>query len=259
MRRGRVLLLLLLASLALAATSGPARAQALVADLTNHLIAITTGFTGTSVVLFGATDGSGDVIVVVRGPERDVTVRRKSKVAEVWVNTRQVTFQSVPSYYSIAAGSPGREDTPPLDEIAPLAMRQLHQIGLDTLRLNSDAAATPQEIDEFRTALLRNEARGGLYPPSIGHVTFIPKGGHLFRTDLHFPANVPTGTYSVQVFLVRDKAVVAGQTTPLVISELGVDAEVHDFADRYALVYGLVAITLAALAGWLASLPFRNA
>ncbi|HEV3177595.1 MAG TPA: TIGR02186 family protein, partial [Stellaceae bacterium] len=67
------MLLLLLASLGLAAASGPARAQALVADLTNHLVAITTGFTGTSVVLFGATDGNGDVIVVVRGPERDIT------------------------------------------------------------------------------------------------------------------------------------------------------------------------------------------
>ncbi|MGH7124025.1 MAG: TIGR02186 family protein [Stellaceae bacterium] len=247
MRRRRFLVPLLLASLAAA---GPARAQALVADLTNHLVAITTGFTGSSVVLFGATDGTGDVIVVVRGPERDMTVRRKSKVAEVWVNTRQVTFQGVPSFYSISSSKP-------LDDIAPPAMRQLHQIGLDTLRFSTEASISPQESEEFRAALLRNAARGGLYPPGVGPVRFL--GDKLFRTDIRFPANVPTGTYLVQVFLVRDKAVVAGQTTPLVISELGVDADVHDFADRYALAYGLTAITLAALAGWLASLPFRNA
>ena len=36
-------------------------AQQLVADLSSHLIAITTGFTGTEVVLFGTTDGAGDV------------------------------------------------------------------------------------------------------------------------------------------------------------------------------------------------------
>jgi uncharacterized protein (TIGR02186 family) len=250
MTRRRRALLLLLVSLALAAANQPARAQPLVADLTNHLVAITTGFTGTSVVLFGATDGNGDVIVVVRGPERDITVRRKSKVAEVWVNTRQVTFQSVPSYYSIASSKP-------LDDMAPPAMRQLHQIGLDNLRLNTESPISPKETEEFRAALLRNEARAGLYPPGIGQVSFL--GDRLFRTDIRFPANVPTGTYLVQVFLVRDKAVVSGQTTPLVVSELGLDAEVHDFADRFALAYGLVAITLAALAGWLASLPFRNA
>ncbi|HXP75403.1 MAG TPA: TIGR02186 family protein [Stellaceae bacterium] len=250
MRRQRLWLLLLVASLGLAAGADPARAQALVADLTNHLVAITTGFTGTSVVLFGATDGTGDVIVVVRGPERDMTVRRKSKVAEVWVNTRQVTFQSVPSFYSIASNKP-------LDDIAPPAMRQLHQIGLDNLRLTTEAPLSPQETEEFRAALLRNEARAGLYPPGAGQVSFL--GDRLFRTDIRFPANVPTGTYLVQVFLVRDKSVVSGQTTPLVISELGLDADVHDFADRYALAYGLAAIALAALAGWLASLPFRNA
>ncbi len=250
MTRRWLALLLLLVSLCLTAASQPARAQPLVADLTNHLVAITTGFTGTSVVLFGATDGNGEVIVVVRGPERDITVRRKSKVAEVWVNTRQVTFQSVPSYYSIASSKP-------LDDMAPPAMRQLHQIGLDNLRLNTESPISPKETEEFRAALLRNEARAGLYPPGIGQVSFL--GDRLFRTDIRFPANVPTGTYLVQVFLVRDKAVVSGQTTPLVVSELGLDAEVHDFADRFALAYGLVAVSLAALAGWLASLPFRNA
>lgn len=249
MKGWRPALLLPLALLCVA-NAGAARAQALVADLNNHLVAITTGFTGTSVTLFGATDGNGDVIVVVRGPERDVTVRRKSKVAEVWVNTRQITFQGVPSFYSIASDKP-------LDDIAPPAMRQLHQIGLDNLRLVTEAPISPQETEEFRSALLRNAERAGLYPSGVGQVRFL--GDKLFRTDIRFPANVPTGTYLVQVFLVRDKAVVAGQTTPLVISELGIDAEVHDFADRFALAYGLVAISLAALAGWLASLPFRNA
>src|SRR6516164_11463525 len=84
----------------------PARAQGLVADLTSHLIAITTGFTGASVVLFGATDGPGDVIVAVRGPEREMTVRRKNRVAGIWVNTQQVTFSNLPSFYAVAASRP---------------------------------------------------------------------------------------------------------------------------------------------------------
>ena len=246
----RALPALLLAGLLLSAAAAPARAQALVADLTSHLVAITTGFTGTNVVLFGATDGTGDVIVVVRGPERDLIVRRKSKVAEVWVNTRQVIFPGAPSYYSLASNRP-------LDDIAPQAVRQLHQIGLENLRLNTDTALDPAETAEFRTALMRNQTRAGLYLPTVRQVSFL--GDRLFRTTIDFPANVPTGTYLVEVFLVRDKAVVSGQTTPLVISELGIDAEVHDFADRNGLAYGLIAVAMAALAGWLSSLPFRNA
>jgi uncharacterized protein (TIGR02186 family) len=240
---------LLLAGLAWAASPGIARAQALVADLTSHLVAITTGFTGTSVVLFGATDGVGDVIVTVRGPDRDMAVRRKSKVAQVWVNTREVTFVQAPSFYSMASSRP-------LDQIAAQAMRQLQQIGLENLRLTAAGTVSPEETAEFREAFLRNQVRAGLYVPVVGQVTFL--GSRLFRTTISFPRNVPTGTYRVEVLLVRDKAVVTGQTVPLAISEIGLDAEVHDFADRNALLYGLIAVLLAVVAGWLASLPFRH-
>ena len=47
-----------------------------------------------------------------------------------------------------------------------------------------------------------------------------------------FPANVPTGTYLVTVFLIRDKDVISGQTTPLVVSKVGIDADVSGFAVR---------------------------
>jgi len=94
-RRSRLALLLFAA---LACTGGPARADGVVADLSSHLIAITTGFTGASVVLFGATEGRGDIITVVRGPEREMTVWRKGKVAGIWVNAEAVVFGNVPSF-----------------------------------------------------------------------------------------------------------------------------------------------------------------
>src|SRR6202044_4044993 len=106
MKRGR-LSLALLGLLAL--PPGSANADAVVADLSSHLIAITTGFTGASVVLFGATDGLADVVAVVRGPERDVTVWRKGKVAGIWTNAESVTFANVPSFYGIAASRPIEE------------------------------------------------------------------------------------------------------------------------------------------------------
>jgi hypothetical protein len=70
---------------------------------------------------------------------------------------------------------------------------------------------------------------------------------------------VPTGTYLIQVFLVRDGDVVSGQTTPLVVSKVGIDAAISDFAIRQSAAYGAIAIAVALAAGWIASLPFRRA
>jgi uncharacterized protein (TIGR02186 family) len=242
----------LLAALCLASLATPAAAaEPLIADLTSHLIAITTGFTGTNVVLFGSTDGAGDIIVVVRGPERDTIVRRKSRVAGLWINKRQVTFTSVPSYYAVFSSRP-------LEEIAPPSVQALHQIGLTNLHLGVlERKRSPDDVANFRAALIRDRQRDGLFGDTVGRVNFL--GDRLFRATITFPANVPTGTYLVEIFLVRDKGVVTGQTTPLVVSQAGIDAEINEFAGRWAFFYGVVAVVGAAMAGWLASLPFRNA
>ena len=53
--------------LALLAADQPARAQELVADLSDHLIAIDSEFTGTDLLVFGAIEGDGDVVVAALG------------------------------------------------------------------------------------------------------------------------------------------------------------------------------------------------
>jgi hypothetical protein len=75
---------------------------------------------------------------------------------------------------------------------------------------------------------------------------------------MDFPANVPTGIYTVEVYLLRKGEVVSAQTTPLIISKTGIGAEVFDFANRQAALYGLLAVLLAALAGWLGAVALRR-
>jgi uncharacterized protein (TIGR02186 family) len=227
----------------------PARADVVAADLTSHLIAITTGFTGASVVLFGATDGLADVVAIVRGPERDATVWRKGKIAGIWANTESVTFANIPSFYAVAASRP-------LNDLLSPAAAALYRIGTDNLKFEALSDTEPDRLRVFADALIDVRKRAGVFSPNHQKIAFL--GDRLFRTTFFFPANVPTGTYLVEVLLVRDKDVVGGQTTPLIVSKVGVDAAVFDFARGNALAYGAIAVTMAVMAGWIASLPFRN-
>ena len=236
------------AVLVLFATTG-ARAQPLVAELSDHLVAITTDFTGTEVLLFGAIDADGDVAIVVRGPEVPLLVRRKARVAGVWANRDEARFDSAPAFYAVASNRP-------IAEIAPRAELARNQIGVENLDLVATGEMDPADEALFREAFIRNKQREGLYSVEPGKVIFLT--GRLFRTDLYFPANVPVGTYTVQVFLVREGEVVSAQTTPLVISKVGVGAEIYLFANRHSALYGLLAIAVALMAGWLASLVFRR-
>ncbi|MEM7441942.1 MAG: TIGR02186 family protein [Pseudomonadota bacterium] len=258
---GRVTTVIGLLLLGGAAVSRGASAQEVVADLSHHLIAITTEFTGTAVTLFGSIEGEGDIAVIVRGPSEPVTVRQKDRVAGVWINSASLTFEQVPSYYSVAANRP-------LDNVARPSVLTRHGIGLNYLnfpvRGNIPRIASPDggslseeaTIDMFREALIRNFQHDDLYVDDLGVVTFL--GPNLFRATIEFPTNVPTGQYTVSVYLIRDGDIVTAQTSPLVVSKIGLGANIFDFSRRNAAAYGLLAIAMAVFFGWLASIVFRS-
>ncbi len=245
----RRLLLSSLVALVVLAFAAPARAQQVVADLSRHLVAITTGFVGTDVLLFGAVEGSGDVVVIVRGPDRREVVRRKARVGGIWVNVEELAFTNAPSFYAVAASRP-------VDELLSARLRARHRIGTEFLDLRAARQIDPKILEAFRAGLMRNKARKGLYLDAQGRVSFL--GNRLFRTTLSFPANVPTGTYTVEVLLVRNGGVVSAQTSPLLISKIGLGAEVYRFANNHAMLYGIIAILIALAAGWIAAAVFRK-
>ncbi len=223
--------------------------ELLVADLSNHLVAITTGFTGTDVLVFGAKDGPGEIVVVVRGPSVDLAVRRKRRIAGIWVNAESAVFSGVPSFYAVASSQP-------IDTLLPATVQARQGIGIGNLTFEPAPGSERPDLAVFREALVRDKQAGGLFGIDVARVTFL--GERLFRTTVHFPANVPTGSYLVEVLLIRDGEVAGAQTTPLVISKIGVGADVYEFAQTNSAAYGLLAILGALMAGWIAHLVFRR-
>ena len=96
-RLAKIMAIVALAGIAAAAVIWPyvAGADYLVADLSKRRIDITLGFSGAEVLLFGATDGGGDVVVVVRGPKQPVVVRKKERVLGIWANHDWMRFDDV--------------------------------------------------------------------------------------------------------------------------------------------------------------------
>jgi len=243
------LLFALLPLAMLAVGAGRAVAQSLVADLSSHEIAITAGFSGTELLLFGATEGEGDVVVVVRGPAVTMNVRRKSRVLGIWINTQSMRFNEVPSFYRVASSKP-------IEQITTPGMRQRLQIGIESVRAQPARETSAEALRDFRAGMIRNKVRDALWDDAPEQVTFL--GPKLFRTTIKFPANVPTGNYTVEVFLLKDGREAGGQTTPMRVKKTGVGAAIYDFAHQQAALYGLAAVLVAVAAGWSASAAFRR-
>ncbi len=245
-----ILFLLITASLALA--GGAARAVPLIADIDRHLVAITTDFTGSELLIFGSIDledeDDAEIVVVVFGPNEEVVVRRKDRVAGMWINQAAMTFSRVPAFYHAATSNPE-------GVTLPATARARHQIGTDNIRMRGPEDAPEDSVEVFKEALLRNKIAIGHYVSDRG---LIERRGKLFRTSVAIPSNVPVGTYTVETLLIANRQIIGAQTTPLFVSKVGVGAQIYRFAHVEPLIFGIVAVLIAVAAGLGANYMFRK-
>jgi uncharacterized protein (TIGR02186 family) len=254
----------LLAGLILAAAllvAVPLAAERLVTSVSTHRVLITSNFTGTEVVVFGAIEDNEtpvmrenghDVVVTVRGPSQTYIARRKERMLGIWVNAESRQFIEVPSYLAVLTSRPPEE----LGE--PDFLRR-NRIGLVNQtfrqRIGADFAdVVPQ--DPFRVAFLRVRTNEGLFHEEPTGVTFITP--RLFRASVPIPGGAPTGTYQVEALLLSGGEVIARETTAIEVLKTGFEELLALSAREHGLLYGLATALLAIGTGLLANFMFRR-
>jgi len=226
-----------------------ANAKPIIADISEYTISISSDFTGKKLLLFGARNDPGDIIVVVRGPERQLLIRKKEPVAGIWINTQQARFLNVPYYYAITG-------TRHIEEIASSATYKSLNIGINNLDFDSLRPLENTQKTDFMNAFMQTQQLSTLYQNYTSRLQFM--GDTLFKTQIDFPDNLPRGNYAVDIYLFEDGQLKSMQTLPIIVSKVGFDAFVYDLAHDYTLVYGLIAIFIAVAVGWGVSLLFNR-
>jgi uncharacterized protein (TIGR02186 family) len=252
MMRRLLALVTLLTALAL-----PGAAQEeIVADLSQRQVPITADFDGSELILYGAVKRETpisiteplSVIITVSGPSKPVTVRRKEKVAGIWINTDAVEIDSAPSFYAIATSRP-------LDQILSDTEDLRYKISIPRAIRSVGAPQHVMDSHEFTNALMRIRAANGSYQARPSTVAFFDQT--LFKTAVTLPANLTEGTYKVTLYLTRDRHVITSYTTNLAVQKVGLERFLYRLAHDRPLVYGLLSIFIAIAAGWGASAIFR--
>lgn len=253
----------ILAPLAIVATlvwsAGEAAAERLVSSLSSHQVLISSNFTGTELVLFGAIErdaatvprrGGYDIVVSVIGPREAMVVRQKDRVVGIWTNAESYTFERAPSYLAVLSNRP-------LTEIASADTLRRLEIGFANIALAQSASALGLRPPEtFRDALFRLRKERGLYREDPSAVTFLTP--NLFRASIVIPAEAHLGNYEVDVKLFADGTNIARTTSALEIVKVGIEQLVANAARDHALLYGLGTTLMALLTGWFASIVFRR-
>ena len=227
-------------------------AQALVTDLSKNEVAIETNFTGESVLLFGAIEqvkpDAQDIVVIIKGPDQALTVRRKNQNFGIWINGEKQSFQKAPSYYAVAS-------TRKLSEIAPDTELARHAAGLNNLPVTY-AGNQHNEFQEFINGLIRNKQAAGLYRQSENGVQLI--GGRLFRAEIDLPPGIPVGRYEARILLFENGKVISQQSNKIDVGISGIEQLLYSWAHGQPMLYGIVGVIISVFCGWGTASLFRR-
>ena len=237
----------------------PPLREALNIGISSNEIAIVPYFSGTNVTVFGAIEnvdpallakGGYDIVVALEGPRDRITMRRKERVAGIWINRHSVIFEAMPESYSMAS-------TRDLDHIASEMELVTHSVGLPRARIvPSSFSGRAEEVALYRDAFLALKTNSRLYQSNPGGVKFVSSS--LFAATIPIPADIPNGAHTIRAYLFKEGKFFDEKTLQMHVVKTGLEEAITSAALDQPLLYGMFSVLLAVLTGWTASLVFRK-
>lgn len=227
--------------------------EGIVAGLSQNRVAITTDFSGSEILIYGAIKRDSPVpqdapplavVITVEGPSEPLIVRKKARRFGIWVNTEQVRIAQAPSFYAIATSHHLDEALLQTDDLRfqVTVPRAIRAIGI---------AGQAEQAPDFIEALIRLRSEAGLYRLSENSVALSETT--LFRTDVTLPADLTEGSYLVRIFLTRGGAVIDQIEQEIDVQKEGIERFLYTLARNQPFIYGLLSLLIAVVAGWGAS------
>ncbi len=218
-------------------------------------IKIRPNIAGTEVVLLGATPaGQREIIIEVVGPRRNITLQEKRRFLGLWLGLGKINYHNVPSYYNILSSKP-------LNEISDRETFNKLGLGLENLPLGKAEIINSDLKQRVFNKRLRAEMQNkGQFLENESSVVVRSGPGKvgLFSTEFFLPSNSLQGKYSVRYFTFRDGNFISYTENTIDLKQAGFSRVVWLTANNFPLIYGLLAVILSGLVGWLVSIIFRQ-
>ena len=227
----------------------------LVIDTSERDIEIEPGISGTKVVLFGVTPtGKRDIIIEVVGPPENQTMQEKRRFFGFWLGRGKSYYKNVPSYYNLLSSKPLQEIT---------NEEGLNKLGLGIKHLplgKANINYSNIKQNEFDRRLRDEMYKNGQFLEKEGNIILRSGPGKvgLFKTEFSLPPNSLQGKYSVRYFLFQNNEAISYAESTIDLKQAGFARLIWLFANKFALLYGIIAIILSGLLGWVVSLIFSR-
>jgi uncharacterized protein (TIGR02186 family) len=217
-----------------------ANAGPLISGISTNEINVDTEFKGAQILLFGAKNDAGNVVITVRGPRKNFIISKKENLIGVWFNSERINFKNSYGFYSLfSTYDDGEMIQQDLNE---------YELGKNNIQFEIQNNLSPSKINEFRFQLIDLLEQKKFYSASTKPIDFLDET--LFKLIIDFPKNILLGTYVIEIYLINNGSVLSFQSIPVYVNQVGVSAKISNFASEQSVLYGLIAVFLAIFVGF---------
>ncbi|WP_084503283.1 TIGR02186 family protein [Desulfatirhabdium butyrativorans] len=229
-------------------------ADTLVMNIDPAAIPIGATYDGSTVRVFGEAPEDCDVVIRMVGETHDLTMKQKGKVfGLLWMNLNTLKMHNVPSFFYVDASRPFEEAAP--CDPAPHGLSDM--LGMKSLGRIIQIEPKTAEDGLLFQELLKLKEHEKLYR-QLSNVRFgtAENGKKSFEANIDLPPNLSAGQYKVEAYAVRNGQIAAHADTQLGVSFAGFPKLLANVAFQHALIYGLMSVIIALVAGLLTGLVF---
>jgi len=219
-------------------------------DLSESEIKIETDFNGKEIIIFGILNEDQDTLITIKGPEKKALIQKKERILGFWFNTKQITYNKIPSIFFIASSTK-------LENILPMSTIIKEELSFDLLlenKLSKRNFISDISLQVWKDNFVRIKKSKNLFKDY--RVEKIEN--KLFQTRVFFPAESIPGEYNVNVYQIKNNVILNKKEKIITLQKSGIGSQIYDFAHNNAAAYGFFTIIFAILSGFLAATLFRR-
>ena len=233
-----------------------AQAEEINIALVDDTVDITTTFSGAELTLFGAVSSPEfvkddyNLVAVLEGPRQQFSVREVTKRGLFWLPSQSQYIDNAPGFYFAGA------DTD-FAKFVTLPDQARYHIGINNIDFSTPVgesgidATTP-----YAAAFLTEMEERGFYREDKTSIQFV--NGPLFTVRTALPATTPIGSYTLNVFLLKNSIIIASDSAVVNVRKVGLERRIYDFAHERPIIYGVICVIVSLLAGWITGFAFRK-
>jgi len=219
-------------------------------DLSENNIKIETDFNGKEIIIFGILNDDQETLITIKGPEKNAVIQKKERILGFWFNTKQITYNKIPSIFFIASSAN-------ITDILPTSTIIKEELSFDYLlenKLSQRNFISNASLDSWKNNFVRIKRDKNLFKEyKVEKIE-----NKLFQTRVFFPSKSIPGKYIVNVYQIKNNIILNKKEKIITLAKSGVGSQIYDFAHNNAVAYGLFVIIFAVLSGFLAATLFRR-